>query len=221
MTADEHLSHLLTRRSVRRFTEAAVPRAILERLLEAATSAPSSTNRQPWRFAVVTEPGLRALLVEAVRRKTAELKAVIARSHHAADFGSYGDFFFEPLETAAAIIVPQYREYPDLLAELIASGGGDPRALPTAGAMQAELCSTSAAILALLLQAHAEGLGACWMAGPMVAREPISALLDIRAPWRMVGAVAVGHPAERAEPKGRKPLDKVVHWFDGAPAKSP
>ena len=196
MTADEHLSHLLTRRSVRRFTEAAVPRAILERLLEAATSAPSSTNRQPWRFAVVTEPGLRALLVEAVRRKTEELKAVIARSHHAADFGSYGDFFFEPLETAAAIIVPQYREYPDLLAELIASGGGDPRTLPTAGAMQAELCSTSAAILALLLQAHAEGLGACWMAGPMIARDQIHALLGISAPWTMVGAIVLGYPQQ-------------------------
>ena len=221
MTADEHLNHLQSRRSVRRFTDAPVPRAVLERLLLAATSAPSSTNRQPWRFAVVTEPGLRAKVVDAVRERTEAMKAVIARSHHAADFGSYGDFFYEPLQTAAAIVVPQYREYPDLLAELIASGGGDPRALPTAGAMQAELCSTSAAILALLLQAHAEGLGACWMAGPMVAREPIGALLDIRAPWRMVGAVALGHPAGSAEPKGRKPLDKVVHWFDAVPGEPP
>ena len=43
-----------------------------------------------------------------------EMKAIIARGHHADDFGDYGDFFHEPLDRAAAIIVPQYREYPTI-----------------------------------------------------------------------------------------------------------
>jgi nitroreductase len=214
MNAAEHLEALQARRSVRLFSEAPIAREALDRCLQAAITAPSSTNRQPWRFAVVTAPALRERLVAAVRARTDELKAIIARSHHAQDFGSYADFFFEPLQTAQAIVVPQYREYPDLIAELIASGGGDPASIPTAGAMQAELCSTSAAIMALLLQAHAEGLGACWMAGPMVARDQVCELLGIRAPWRMVGAIALGHPAERAEPKPRKPVDKVAQWFE-------
>src|SRR5262245_4919435 len=143
------------------------------------------------------------------------MKAIIRRGHHAEDFGNYGDFFHEPLASAAAIIVPQYREYPDLIANLIASGGGDASRFHTAGSMQAELCSTSAAIMALLLQAHAEGLGACWMAGPMIARDEICALLDIAEPWRMVGAVALGHPAQPEPPRQpRKSLDKVVTWFE-------
>ena len=83
-----------------------------------------------------------------------------------------------------------------------------------AGSMQAELCSTSAAIMCLLLQAHAEGLGACWMAGPMVARDDLHALLGIQEPYRMVGAIALGYPTAPAEPRPRKPLAKVVHWFD-------
>src|SRR5204862_5953158 len=112
--------------------------------------------------AVVSAAPVRAALVAAVRGRTEAMKDIIRRSHHAEDFGSYGDFFFEPLETAAAIVVPQYREYPDLLAELIRSGGGDPARLPTASAMQAELCGASAATMLLLLQAYAEGLGACW-----------------------------------------------------------
>ena len=126
------------------------------------------------------------------------MKAIIERGHHADDFGRYGDFFHEPLERAAAIIVPQYRTYPDLIANFIASGGGDPTQFSTAAAMQAELCSTSAACMALLLQAHAEGLGGCWMAGPMVARDGISQLLDITPPWQMVGAMALGYPAAKA-----------------------
>ena len=67
--------------------------------------------------------------------------------------------------------------------------------------------------MTLLLQAHAEGLGGCWMAGPMVARDSIQSLLGISPPWRMVGAVALGFPAEEPSVKPRKPLDKVVQWF--------
>lgn len=213
-TGEEHLAFLRARRSLRAFTPEPVTREVLVRLLEAATSAPSSTNRQPWRFAVVTAPDLRRRLVEAVRGRTAELTARIQKSHHAEDFGAYGDFFFEPLESAAAVVIPQVREYPDLLANLLRSAGEDPARFPTASAMQAELCSTSAAVMALLLQAHAEGLGACWMAGPMVARDEIHALLSIAEPWRMLGAVALGHPAAPAEPRPRKPLGRVVQWFE-------
>jgi nitroreductase len=213
MTGAEHLEWLRARRSVRSFAPGEVQREVLERVLEGATTAPSSTNRQPWRFAVVTAEAQRRALVEAVRRRTEKLKTIIARSHHAAEFGSYGDFFWEPLQTAQAMVVPQYREFPDLLAELIRSGGGDPGSFPTTGAMQAELCGTSAAVMALLVQAHAEGLGACWMAGPMVARDEIHDLCRVRSPWRMVGVVALGWPAEAPAPRPRKTLAQVVDWF--------
>jgi nitroreductase len=208
------LDWLRKRRSVRSFSEQPLEREVLERLLEAAITAPSSTNRQPWRFAVVPGAAARRRIAEAVRVRTDEMKAIIRRGHHAEDFGSYGDFFHEPLAAAAAIVVPQYRPYPDLIANLIASGGGDPRAFSTAATMQAELCSTSAAVMALLLQAHAEGLGACWMAGPMVARQEIEQMLGITEPWRMIGAVALGYPVGSAAPKPRKPIDRVVDWFE-------
>jgi len=96
------MAFLATRRSRRSFTPRALPRDLLERLLEAAITAPSSSNRQPWRFAVVTAPARRAAIVDAVRRRTEVLKDIIRRGHHGDDFGNYGDFFFEPLETAAA-----------------------------------------------------------------------------------------------------------------------
>jgi nitroreductase len=187
---------------------------VLERVMSGAITAPSSTNRQPWRFTVVRDGAMRRKIVDAVAARTAEIKAIIARSHHAEDFGSYGDFFHEPLASAAVIVVPQYRPYPDLIANLIESGGGDPGNYSTAGAMQAELVSTSTAIMALLLQAHAEGLGACMMAGPMVARDDIHALLGIHEPWRMVGAIALGHSAQAPSTMPRKPIDKVVDWIE-------
>ena len=137
------LDHPRSRRSVRTFSTRPVAREVLERLIAAAITAPSSTNRQPWRFAVVTKAAATPRIAAAVRARAEEMKAIIARGHHADEFGSYGDFFHEPLAAAAAIIVPQYREYPDLIAELIASGGGDPAAVLDRRAMQAELCSTA------------------------------------------------------------------------------
>ena len=52
----------------------------------------------------------------------------------------------------------------------------------------------------LLLQAHAEGLGACWMAGPMIARDQVLRLCRVPEPWQMLGAVALGYVPEAATP---------------------
>ena len=209
------LAWMLSRRSVREFTEQPVARETLEQLLLAATSAPSASNRQPWRFAVVSSKALRTRIAETVRLRAEEMKAIIRRGHHAEDFGSYGDFFHEPLASAAVIVIPQYRDHPDLIANLLASGGAEPGQFHTASAMRAELCSTSAAVMNLLLAAHAHGLGGVWMAGPMIARDSISALLGIESPWNMVGAVALGHPAgPRPAQQPRKSLERVVQWFD-------
>jgi F420 biosynthesis protein FbiB-like protein len=208
------LSWLQSRRSIRCFSPQPVPRPIIERLIQAATSAPSNTNRQPWRFAVVTHPPTRAQILAAIRAKVDAIHAIIQRSHHAEDFSRYGDFFHEPLACAPVMIFPQYRAYPDLIANFIASGGGDPAAFETAADMQAELCSTSAAVMNLILQAKAEGLGACWMAGPTVARRDIHALLHIKSPWSMLGALAIGYPDEDPSPKPRKAPEQVIQWFE-------
>ena len=42
------------RRSIRKYKEREVPQVYIEKILEAARLAPSGTNRQPWRFKVVT-----------------------------------------------------------------------------------------------------------------------------------------------------------------------
>lgn len=217
----EMLEWLETRRSRRTFDDKPISKEILSRLMHAAITAPSNTNRQPWRFAVVTKKTIRKQIAAAVRTRAAEIKAIIERGHHADDFANYGDFFHEPLDQAAAIIIPQWRDYPDLIAEFIASGGGDPALWHTARSMQAELCSTCAAVMALLLQAHAEGLGACWMAGPMIAKPDIENLLGIREPFRMVGAIALGWPTGNTPVSpGRKPLERVVQWVeDDEPAR--
>ena len=53
------LETIRTRRSIRRFTDEAVPDSVLDRILEMGTWAPSGLNNQPWRFVVVRDAGTR------------------------------------------------------------------------------------------------------------------------------------------------------------------
>lgn len=46
---------ILSRRSVRQFTDQPIAPAVIHRLLEAAMAAPNACNSQPWEFIVITE----------------------------------------------------------------------------------------------------------------------------------------------------------------------
>jgi nitroreductase len=51
----EAMEAILTRRSIRRYTGQSVETETVHELLEAAMSAPSAGNEQPWQFVVITE----------------------------------------------------------------------------------------------------------------------------------------------------------------------
>ncbi|MEZ4361565.1 MAG: nitroreductase family protein [Kofleriaceae bacterium] len=206
------LAWLQTRRSTRTFTAEPVPRAVLERLLEAAITAPSNSNRQPWKYVIVESPALRRQLVERVRAAAEALAAQLARGPHAEEFGGYGDFFWQPLAAAAVLVLPCVRRLPDTLGALLRSAGVEPGALQLPGDMPMEVCATSAGVMAMMLQAHAEGLGACWMAGPMIAARELEQLCAIREPelpasegFHLLGALALGYPDDAARAAAKPP----------------
>ena len=47
------------RRTVRQFSTRTVPRQVIERCLDAAASAPSGANMQPWHFVIVSDPAIK------------------------------------------------------------------------------------------------------------------------------------------------------------------
>ena len=60
------------RRSIRRYKDTPVERKKIERVLDAARKAPSWNNRQCWRFVLVSDPTLRAMLGQQIRNPSAE-----------------------------------------------------------------------------------------------------------------------------------------------------
>ena len=57
-----------TQRALRRFRPDPVPDAALERMLAAATRAPSARGAEPWYFVVIRDPALRAAIGADYRR---------------------------------------------------------------------------------------------------------------------------------------------------------
>ncbi|MGQ9553206.1 MAG: nitroreductase family protein [Anaerolineae bacterium] len=61
------LETILSRRSIRRYTDQKLTREQIEALLDAAMAAPSANNRRPWHFVVVQEVARRKALSQVHR----------------------------------------------------------------------------------------------------------------------------------------------------------
>ena len=57
--AESFEQFMLSRRTVRDFSDRPVPKEVIESCLLTANSAPSGANRQPWHFVVVSDPALK------------------------------------------------------------------------------------------------------------------------------------------------------------------
>ena len=62
---------VVSRRSIRRFTDEKIPEAVVQDCLDMALLAPNSSNLQPWDFYRVVSPDKRARLVEACLNQNA------------------------------------------------------------------------------------------------------------------------------------------------------
>ena len=76
--SDAVLENILTRTSIRQYTDEPVSDAQIETLLRAGMAAPSARNLQPWSFVVVTDSTVRASLVtKGVNKMYAEAPCLI------------------------------------------------------------------------------------------------------------------------------------------------
>ena len=69
--------------------------------------------------------------------------------------------------------------------------------------------NVAAAMQNLLLVAHAEGLGTCWMTGPVTVATEISRFLGVQD-MTLVAITPMGYPDETPKVPPRKP-DRVVY----------
>lgn len=198
-----------SRRSIRRFAARAVKREDLKHLFEAASWAPSSHNRQPWRFLVIEDRQQIAGLADAVGRELAnKLKSLPEMAAaYAGEFKRHATFFAE----APVLIVVLHKQPVRVAAPLLAG-------LKNPELVSGEPLSAAMAVQNLLLAAHALGLGACALTGPLLVQGSLTGALTLPAGHELTCLVAVGHPAECPSPPRRRSLEQIVE-FRNNPAR--
>ena len=190
------------RRSIRRYKSTAVPDATLARILEAARWAPSAHNRQPWRFAILERFHLKDRLARAMgerlrRDRLADGDPVEAIDQDVAR--SYARITGAPVVIAVALDMSDMDRYPD-----------DRQRAERTMAVQ----STAMATQNLLLAAHAEGLGACWMCAPLFCPDVVAEALALPERWEPQAIVTLGEAAAAGKPATRRPIEDIS-WRPG------
>jgi len=94
------------RRSVRDFSSNPVPLDLIDCAIEAAASAPSGANRQPWRFVVVQDPETKRRIREGAEAEEKKFYERRATPEWLADLAPLGTDWRKPfLERAPVLVV--------------------------------------------------------------------------------------------------------------------
>ena len=182
----ESIAHLIqTRRSIRRYQDTAVPQPLIEQLLETAMWAPSAHNRQPWRFAVMSQFEQKDRLATAMGNKL---------RHDRTQDGDPP----EDIEKDVARSYARLTQSPTII--IICLSMSEMDSYPDPHRSQAERVMTiqSVAMAAqnLLLLAHEQGLGACWVCAPLFVPELVRETCKLPTTWEPQGLITLGYPAQ-------------------------
>ena len=113
----EFRDDLRRRRTVRDFSDRAVPRDIIETALETANTAPSGANLQPWHFVAISDPAAKKRIREAAEAEEREFYTHRASEEWLAALAPLGTDAEKPfLETAPwliAVFLQKYGTLPD------------------------------------------------------------------------------------------------------------
>jgi nitroreductase len=196
------------RTSIRNFTEEKVPVGDLKELVRRAGLAPSVNNYQPWKYYVVTNKEVLSKMAYKVAERIKELPA---NSSIASDnVKSQVEWFATFFENAPAVIAMTMEDYESVLekgVELSHEKINKMRNFP-------DLQSAGAAIQNMLLSAVDMGYGACWLSAPMMAKDTLEEILEIKEPHHLIAFVAVGKSVRELKPKSKKSIDEIFKLID-------
>ena len=190
------------RRTVRDFADRPVPRDIIETALQAAGTAPSGANLQPWHFVVVSGPETKKKIREAAEAEEREFYSHRASEEWLAALEPLGTDERKPfLETA-----------PYLIAVFLQKFGELPDGRKVKHYYPAE--STGLATGMLITALHRAGLATLTHTpSPM---KFLNEILDRPKSERPFLLLVVGYPADDARVPDiqRKPLDEFTSWVE-------
>lgn len=190
---------LTNRRSIRKFKQRPVSKEQLTAIIEAGILAPSSKNRQPWKFVVTTGKSKASALLAMERGLLNEKPCPFLPN--SADFLSDAENTLKIMRQAPALIF------------IFNSLGADLREPLSADERVYEICnaqSIGAAIENMSLAAVELGLGSLWICNTFFAFDELTS--ELHTSGVLYAALAIGYPDEAPPPRPRKSLSEVTEW---------
>ncbi len=194
---------MASRRSCRMFSDTPVPRAVIEAAILAAGTAPSGANHQPWHFAVISSPAIKARI-----RNAAEYEE---RAFYAGKAGQ------EWLEALAPLGTDDDKSFLDIAPWLIVAFGQRRGGIDPADNKQNYYVTESVGIACglLLTTLHAAGLATLTHTpSPMGFLRSICGRPANEKPMMLIVA---GLPADDAVvptyATRKKPLEQISSWL--------
>ena len=197
------LEGLCTTRAIRRYRHEPIPAEVLRAIVFAATRAPSGSNRQPFRFLVLTDgpkaAEAKALVADAARRiwSTKAQHDGYGRGSGADDDSPKSRMartmqrYVEELSRVPALVLPclvRYRE-----------------PVVTEGASIYPACQN------MLLAARALGYGGVMTGFQALVDAELRQLLEIPEGVALAATITLGRPEGGHGPVRRRPLDELVY----------
>lgn len=195
----EHFYQVIeARKSIRKFKPQPVPADALERVLSAATHAPSGKNRQNWRFYVL-QGAKRDEYVQYSQKSWAGIKDLL-QTRLKPSLYQFTERFFYTLGDAPVVIV------------CYSINDSDERYLTSIG-------SVYMAVQNINLACVAEQLGSCTMGAPLEIKDEIDHFLGVDSlpefqsgSMELLCAVVLGYP-DHEPPKAARQLDGRITYL--------
>jgi len=197
------LEGLTTTRAVRRYRDEPVPGEALRAMLFAATRGPSGSNRQPFRFVVLTD-GPRAEAAKKLIGDGARRIWGSKRRDDGYDTGS-GQLDTSPKARMARTMqhfVDEFERVPVLILPCLVRYR-DP--MPIEGASIYPACQN------VLLAARALGYGGAFSSWQFAVETELRELLGIPDGTFVAGTITVGKPVGHHGPVRRRPMRELVY----------
>ncbi|MEM1232373.1 MAG: nitroreductase family protein [Pseudomonadota bacterium] len=206
------LEGLATTRAIRRYRPEPIPEAVLRDLLFAATRAPSGSNRQPFRFLVLTDSD-RAQQAKGLIGEAARAMWSLKVKNDRYDQGSGADPSSPKARMARTMqrYVDEFEKIPTLVLPCLVR-------YRAPGAMEG--ASVYPAVQNLMLAARALGYGGVITGFHGAVESELKALLDIPEDVFIAATVTLGKPEGNHGPVRRRPMQELVFGdrWEEAPA---
>ena len=191
---------ILNRRSIRKFKDKPIPREIIEKVLISGMSAPSSKNRQPWKF-IVFEGDEKSKMIEIFKKGATEEFNNPTLLPNSGKFESGTRYTLDIMEQSPSIIFV-YNPFGKSPVENLT--------LEEKFYEMANLQCVGACMENMAISATALGLGSLWICDIYFAYNTLADWLNIDG--QLVACMAFGYPLESPKKRPRKKIEDIVEW---------